>query len=56
MIVREVHDMKSWSFPMDDRGWYILDKPRRLDRTDLANPGDTVVRTLAFIVKRYGRR
>jgi Domain of unknown function (DUF4062) len=56
MIVREVHDMQSWSFPTDDRGWYIPDKPRRLDRTDLANPADTVERTLAFIVKRYGRR
>jgi hypothetical protein len=56
VIVKERQQRSSWSFPNDDRGWFMLDKPRRLDRTDLANPGGVVARTLAFIVKRYGER
>jgi hypothetical protein len=56
VVVGRVRDQQSWSFPTDDRGWYILDKPRRLDRTDLANPTETVERTLAFILKRYGEQ
>ena len=54
IVVGRVRDQRSWSFPTDDRGWYVLDKPRRLDRTDLSNPTETIERTLAFIVKRYG--
>jgi Domain of unknown function (DUF4062) len=55
VIVKERRQQSSWSFPnYDDRGWSPLDKPRRLDRTDLATPAGTVDRTLAFIVKRYG--
>jgi hypothetical protein len=42
---------------MDDgRGWQILDKPRRIDRTDLANGREITERTLAFMIKRYGER
>ena len=54
VVVGTVRDQRSWSLPTDDRGWYVLDKPRRLDRTDLSNPTNAVERTLAFIVKRYG--
>jgi hypothetical protein len=58
IVVEKTRDQHAWSFPnaMDDRGWHLLDKPRRLDRTDLANPTETIARTLAFIVKRYGER
>jgi hypothetical protein len=41
---------------MDERGWHLLDKPRRLDRTDLADTTEPVERTLAFSVKHYGER
>jgi len=56
IVVRQKRDLREWSFPTDDRGWYFLDKPRRMDRIDLANPDDAVDRTLAFIVKRYGEQ
>lgn len=56
VVVRELRHQQSWSLPMDDRGWYVLDKPRRIDRTDLANPSKVIARTLAFISKRYGER
>jgi hypothetical protein len=58
VVVEKVRQQQSWSFPntMDERGWRLLDKPRRLDRTDLADPTETVERTLAFIVKHYGER
>ena len=56
-VVKERRDRNSWSPRMDDeRGWQILDKPRRLDRTDLANAREITERTLAFIIKRYGER
>jgi hypothetical protein len=57
VIVKERREQRSWSFPnYDDRGWFVLDKPRRLDRTDLAKPVGVIDRTLAFIFKRYGER
>jgi len=56
VVVEEFRVQESWSFPMEDRGWHVLDKPRRLDRTDLSRPAAIVDRTTAFIVKRYGHR
>jgi hypothetical protein len=58
VLVKEHRERSSWSLPnaLDDRGWFVLDKPRRLDRTDLANPNAIIERTLAFMVKRYGER
>lgn len=56
-VVKEPREQRSWPLRMDDeRGWQILDKPRRLDRTDLSNPQELIQRTLALIVKRYGGR
>lgn len=56
-VVKERREQRSWSLRMDDeRGWQVLDKPRRVDRTDLANPREVIGRTLAFILKRYGER
>jgi len=54
IVVGRMREQRSWSFPTDDRGWYVLDKPRRLDRIDLSDPTATIERTLAFIVQRYG--
>ncbi len=57
LVVKERRERNSWSMRMDnERGWQVLDKPRRLDRTDLADPREVVERTLAFMVKRYGER
>ena len=56
-VVKEFRERHSWSLRMDDeRGWQILDKPRRTDRTDLANAREITERTLAFMIKRYGER
>lgn len=56
-VVKERRERTSWSLRMDDeRDWQILDKPRRIDRTDLAKPREIVRRVLAFMVKRYGER
>lgn len=56
-VVKERRERSSWSLRMDDeRGWQILDKPRRMDRTDLANARGITERTLAFMIKRYGER
>lgn len=56
-VVKERREQNSWSLRMDDnQDWQILDKPRRIDRTDLANSRDIVERVLAFMVKRYGER
>ena len=56
-VVKQRRDQSSWSLRMDDeRGWQVLDRPRRVDRTDLENGREIVERTLAFMVKRYGER
>lgn len=56
-VMKERRERNSWSLRMDDeRGWQVLDKPRRIDRTDLANAHDITERTLTFMVKRYGER
>lgn len=56
-VVKERREQRSWSLRMDDeRGWHILDRPRRLDRTDLEKPTEVIARVLAFIVKQYGER
>ena len=56
-VVKERVERRSWSLRMDEeRGWQTLDKVRRIDRTDLANPREVIERTLAFLVKRYGER
>lgn len=56
-LVKERRERNSWSLRTDDeRGWQLLDKPRRIDRTDLANVREITERTLAFMVKRYGER
>lgn len=56
VVVRQLRHQQSWSLPMDDRGWIVLDKPRKIDRTDLANPKEIIQRMLALIGKRYGER
>lgn len=56
VVVKQLRHQQSWSLPMDDRGWHVLDKPKKIDRTDLANPAEVISRTLAFIGKRYGER
>lgn len=56
VIVSEIHERTSFSLPMNDRDWFTLDKPRKLDRTDLANPDAIVNRLLTFIKKRYGAK
>lgn len=56
-VMKEIRELRSWSPRMDDeRGWQQLDKTRRVDRTDLSDPRESIERTLAFIVKRYGER
>lgn len=57
VVVGERRDQRSWSFPnYGDRGWVVLDKLRRVDRTDLTNSKEIIDRTLAVVVKRYGER
>jgi hypothetical protein len=56
VVVTEIKERNSFSLPMNDRGWLALDKPRKIDRTDLAKPDDIVDRLLTFVRKRYGDR
>lgn len=57
VVVKEIRHQEGWTLGMDDHhGWHALDRPRRIDRTDLANPLDVINRTLAFVTKRYGEK
>lgn len=57
VIVKDRRERTSFSLPnYDQQGWFLMDKPRRLDRTDLANPHAVIERALAFIVTGFGEQ